>query len=366
MPDATLPAAVPARFSIRLIDWQRQHGRHHLPWQASRDAYRVWLSEIMLQQTQVATVIPYYERFLDHFPDVAALAAAPDGDVMALWAGLGYYTRARNLHACALAVMRDHGGAFPTDAATLETLPGIGRSTAAAIAAFSSGEHGAILDGNVRRVLARWAGIDGWTGAPAVEAKLWTLATSLLPPPEPGAIEAYTQGLMDLGATVCTRGRPACDACPLAADCVALRDGLTAKLPSPRPKKVIPTRSAAMLVVLHGDEVLLERRPPSGIWGGLWTLPEFADADALHTALARFVLDAVARPLTAREHQFTHFKLIFQPMLARLARKPALAAEPGQVWLALADAATAALPAPIKRLLLDLDASERGGLFGSE
>ncbi|WP_085317604.1 A/G-specific adenine glycosylase [Derxia lacustris] len=360
-----MPESRPS-FSARIVDWQRQHGRHHLPWQQSTDAYRVWLSEIMLQQTQVATVIPYYERFLARFPTVAALAAAPDGEVMALWAGLGYYTRARNLHACAIAVMRDHGGVFPTDAATLQTLPGIGRSTAAAIAAFSSGERGAILDGNVRRVLARWAGIEGWTGAPAVEARLWTLANSLLPPPAPGAIESYTQGLMDLGATVCTRGKPGCDACPLAADCVALRDGRTASLPSPRPKKAVPTRAAAMLIALHGDEVLLERRPPSGIWGGLWTLPEFADAPALATALARLDADAVARPLAPREHQFTHFKLSFVPMLARLVRKPTVAAEPGQLWLALADAADAALPTPVKRVLLDLHASERGGLFGSE
>ncbi|WP_028312210.1 A/G-specific adenine glycosylase [Derxia gummosa] len=355
-----------ASFSARLVDWQRRHGRHHLPWQQTRDAYRIWLSEIMLQQTQVATVIPYYGRFLERFPTVADLAAAPDGDVMALWAGLGYYTRARNLHACAIAVMRDHGGVFPTRAATLETLPGIGRSTAAAIAAFSSGERGAILDGNVRRVLARWAGIEGWTGAPAVEAKLWTLATEVLPPDEPGAIESHTQGLMDLGATVCTRGKPGCDACPLAADCVALRDGRTAQLPAPRPKKAIPTRSAVMLLALQGDDVLLERRPPSGIWGGLWTLPEFADEAALHAALARLDAEAVARPLAPREHQFTHFRLNFTPMLARLVRKPAGAEEPGRVWLPLADAETAALPAPVKRVLLDIDASQRGGLFGAE
>ena len=252
-------------FAPRLLDWHRQHGRHDLPWQQTRDAYRIWLSEIMLQQTQVATVIPYYQRFLARFPDIPALAAAAQDEVMALWSGLGYYARARNLHRCAQVLVTEHGGRFPEDAAIIAELPGIGRSTAAAIAAFAFGRHGAILDGNVKRVLTRVFGIEGFPGKPAVERELWALAESLLPPRD---IEAYTQGIMDLGATLCTRARPDCVTCPMRGLCVAERDGRQAALPTARPAKVVPHREAHYCLFSDGEHILLERRPPQGIWGG--------------------------------------------------------------------------------------------------
>ncbi|HEX5127493.1 MAG TPA: A/G-specific adenine glycosylase, partial [Rhodocyclaceae bacterium] len=252
-------------FAENLITWQRQHGRHNLPWQNSRDPYHVWLSEIMLQQTQVDTVIPYYQRFLANFPTVAALAAASSDAVLAHWSGLGYYARARNLYRAAQIVMEQHGGRFPDNSSALVQLPGIGRSTAAAIASFCFGERAAILDGNVKRVLTRQFGIEGFTGARAVEQSLWTLADSLLPVDN---IESYTQGLMDLGATICTRNKPICLHCPVAKTCVARQEGRQAELPAARPKRIIPQRSTAVLLLATDDAVLLEQRPASGIWGG--------------------------------------------------------------------------------------------------
>ncbi|HZX26470.1 MAG TPA: A/G-specific adenine glycosylase, partial [Telluria sp.] len=231
------PGEADPEFSAAVIAWQRAHGRHTLPWQNTRDAYRVWLSEIMLQQTQVAAVLGYYARFLERFPDVFELARAPSEDVMAHWSGLGYYTRARNLHACAKRVVEEYGGVFPADPALLAQLPGIGRSTAAAIAAFSYGARAAILDGNVKRVFARVFGIDAYPGEKKVEDALWARAEALLPA---DGIESYTQGLMDLGATLCTRGTPACERCPLAQRCVALATGRTAELPVRKPKKAVP------------------------------------------------------------------------------------------------------------------------------
>src|ERR1700760_3587800 len=248
-----------ADFSARLIAWQREHGRHDLPWQNTRDPYRIWLSEIMLQQTQVSTVIPYYGRFLARFPDVAALAAAPADDVMTLWAGLGYYTRARNLHRCAQVVVEQHGGRFPESVEELAELPGIGRSTAAAIASFAFGAGATILDGNVKRVLARVFGIEGFPGEKRVENAMWTLAESLLPDAANDAeVSAYTQGLMDLGATLCVRGKPDCLRCPFAADCVANVTGRQRLLPTARPKKTVPTRRTWMLVLRDGNAVMLE------------------------------------------------------------------------------------------------------------
>ncbi|MFI4888418.1 MAG: A/G-specific adenine glycosylase, partial [Burkholderiales bacterium] len=239
-------------FAARVIAWQRRCGRRDLPWQNTRDAYRIWLSEVMLQQTQVATVLPYFTRLVSEFPTVGALAAAPLSRVLELWSGLGYYRRAHHLHAAARTVADRHAGRFPSDAATLATLPGIGRSTAAAIAAFAGDERGAILDGNVKRVLARHRGIDGWPGAPRVEAGLWRVAEALLPDAANGAsnaIAAYTQGMMDIGATICTRSRPHCDACPVNDDCIARRDGRVDSLPSPRPRKALPQRSVAVLLL---------------------------------------------------------------------------------------------------------------------
>ena len=260
-------------FASALIAWQAQAGRKHLPWQGGRDPYRIWLSEIMLQQTQVATVIPYFERFVARFPDIRSLAQAPLEQVLELWSGLGYYSRARNLHRCAQVILIDHGGLFPRTPEQLVTLPGIGRSTAAAIAAFAFGHRAAILDGNVKRVLCRCFAIDGHPGTREVEQALWSLAESLLPDK---GIEAYTQGLMDLGATVCTRSRPACARCPFVDRCRARRLDRVAELPAPRPRRVARHQDVALLVIWSGGSVLLKRRPDRGIWGGLWSLPEVA------------------------------------------------------------------------------------------
>lgn len=372
---------VPPDFGARVVRWQRQHGRHDLPWQNTRDPYRIWLSEIMLQQTQVAAVIGYYHRFLSRLPTVAALAAASSDDVMALWAGLGYYSRARNLHRCARLVMEQHGGRFPTDPQVLVTLPGIGRSTAAAIAAFSAGVRSPILDGNVKRVFARCFGVHGHPGEKAVENRMWAMAEAALPPPGPDQADdmvAYTQGLMDLGATVCSRGKPACldDAsrCPLSDCCVARRDGLTDVLPTPKPRAAVPERSTVMLMLRHGGEVLLGLRPDSGIWGGLWSLPEIDapglpfDADeAEHAALAharRFGTPSRAAMVGELTHVFTHFRLLIRAIrvdMAALALHDGDTAAPGTGWrwLGLHELDALGMPAPVRKLL----ESQRGGLF---
>jgi A/G-specific adenine glycosylase len=342
-------------FAARLTAWQRDHGRHDLPWQASRDPYRVWLSEIMLQQTQVATVIPYYERFLARFPTLAALAAAAEDDVLALWSGLGYYSRARNLRRAAQAVVAEHGGELPRDPAALARLPGVGRSTAAAIAVFSFGARAAILDGNVKRVLSRCFGLDGDPAAAATQRRWWNQAEALLPHAQ---VPEYTQALMDLGATVCTRARPRCGACPVADLCVARATDRIAALPAARRRRALPEKTVRWLVVTSGRDVLLERRAPAGVWGGLWSFPELApEADAAAWLRERLDADcAAATPLAAVVHSFTHFRLQAQPLRVELARRPRQAAEPGWVWLALDDAAGAALPAPVKRLLRALAA----------
>ncbi|CAG2139486.1 Adenine DNA glycosylase [Cupriavidus yeoncheonensis] len=370
---------VPADFGARVVDWQRVHGRHDLPWQNTRDPYRIWLSEIMLQQTQVSAVIDYFQRFVAQLPTVQALAAAPADQVMALWAGLGYYSRARNLHRCAMQVVSDHGGRFPTDPAVLATLPGIGRSTAAAVAAFSAGVRSPILDGNVKRVFARVFGIHGHPGERIIEKRMWELAEAALPsagPRQADDMVAYTQGLMDLGATVCSRGKPACladaAACPLSADCVARRDGLTATLPTPRPRAAVPERSTVMVMVRHGRDVLLQLRPDSGVWGGLWSLPEMpvatvpfdaelAEDDALGYARA---FGEPARAALAGElvHVFTHFRLLIRAIRVDMAalslREPD--AGPAQRWLSLDDLDALGTPAPVRKLL---ELQARGGLF---
>ncbi|QJR13295.1 A/G-specific adenine glycosylase [Usitatibacter palustris] len=338
----------PESFSARVVRWQRRHGRHDLPWQGTRDAYRIWLSEVMLQQTQVTTVIPYYERFLARFPSVAALAAAPEDDVLALWSGLGYYARARNLHRAAKSVMTDHAGVFPTTFDALVALPGIGRSTAAAIAAFASGELRAILDGNVKRVIARHAGIGGDPASNAVVASLWEAAEARLPA---RAIESYTQGLMDLGATVCVVREPACATCPVALDCVARGEDRIAELPGRKRRRESPRRAIAMLVTLRAGEVLLEKRPAKGIWGGLWSLPEFpADQKP----------PAGARALAPFTHVFTHFTLDVTPWEIK-GTVPFL--EKGSVpffWLPLSELEGAALPAPVKKLLREVRSASAG------
>ena len=339
-------------FSHRLIAWQRQHGRHDLPWQNTRDPYRIWISEIMLQQTQVATVIPYFQRFMARFPDIATLAAADEDAVLTQWSGLGYYARARNLHAAARQVVAAHQSVFPETVAAIAALPGIGPSTAAAIAAFAFGVRGAILDGNVKRVLTRCFGIEGFTGDKAVEAKLWALAESLLPNTE---IERYTQGLMDLGATLCTRAQPRCGDCPLHTQCVARRDDRIAHLPTPKLKKMIPERATVMLILRRGNEVLLVKRPAQGIWGGLWSFPEVAPEAVLNRHLqTHFGVQAErVAPLAPLVHTFTHFRLTIRALVVWVG-KPG-AAHPGTMWLDRFDARGAALPTPVRRLLDLLD-----------
>jgi len=350
-------------FSAAVVAWQQAHGRHALPWQNTRDAYRIWLSEIMLQQTQVSAVLGYYARFLERFPTLLELAEAPSEEVMAQWSGLGYYTRARNLHACARRVVAEYGGAFPSDPRLLADLPGIGRSTAAAISAFSSGTRAAILDGNVKRVFARVFGVEQFPGEKKVEDSLWQRAEALLP--EQG-IESYTQGLMDLGATLCTRSRPDCARCPLQGRCVAFATHRTAELPVRKPKKIKPEKQAAMLVVIDAGEVLLVQRAPSGIWGGLMSLPELSghgacgavDQDALAAAARGFGEVEEVQALLPLVHVFTHYKLHIAPYKVALARRAATPIDHG--WWKLADIERAPLPAPVKKLLLELAAP---GLF---
>ena len=342
-------------FSTRVIRWQKVHGRNGLPWQDTRDAYRIWLSEIMLQQTQVATVIPYYERFLARFPDVGTLAAAPVDDVLALWSGLGYYARARNLHRAAGEVVARFGGAFPTVFDQLVTLPGIGRSTAGAIAAFAGAEQRAILDGNVRRVLARHAGIDGAPTSAATLGRLWAEAEARLPLE---GIEAYTQGMMDLGSDVCALRRPACLVCPVAADCIARREDRVDELPGRRSRGPVRRKRIAMLVVIARGEVLLEKRPPTGIWGGLWSLPEAeAGSDPARAASLWGLEAASVQALAPFEHAFTHYTLEVEPWRVEVGRQDTIAADRPATWMPLADLAGAALPSPVRKLLRSISAA---------
>jgi A/G-specific adenine glycosylase len=313
-------------FAQRVVAWQRAHGRHGLPWQGSRDPYRVWLSEVMLQQTQVGTVIPYYERFLQRFPDVQALARASQDEVLRLWSGLGYYARGRNLHQAAQRVAAD---GFPRTARDIEALPGVGRSTAAAIAVFAFGERAAILDGNVRRVLARCFADSG---------ELWPLAERLLPRRD---VEAYTQGLMDLGATVCTRAKPACERCPLAGLCEASRRGWQERLPAKKARAALPQKSVTWLVLRHRNRVLVERRPASGIWGGLWCFPSGGKR-------------AGERSLEPIEHGFTHFRLTIFPVVRQVNRA---LRRTGSRWMTLGALARAAVPTPVRTLIARLRAA---------
>lgn len=355
-------------FAAAVITWQKEFGRHSLPWQQTRDAYRVWLSEIMLQQTQVTAVIPYYHRFLDRCPTVFDLAKASSEEVMALWSGLGYYTRARNLHRCAKQVVEQYHGKFPSDPKLLQELPGIGRSTAAAIAAFSYGTQAAILDGNVKRVFARVFGVEGYPGAKAIEDQLWLRAQALLPEQN---IESYTQGLMDLGATLCTRSSPSCPRCPLRTKCVAYRDQRTSELPYKKPKSAIKEKQALMFLLRHQDKVLLEKRPDSGIWGGLLSLPEYQGMQLRQQSAQleeQQIFDVASKfaqqygniqeltVLPEMTHVFTHFRLSFKVVYVRIDPLWQSIQENATNWLAIRDSHQAALPAPIKSLLLRLAA----------
>lgn len=326
-----MAAGIGDRFATSLLSWFDQHGRKQLPWQQNPTPYRVWVSEIMLQQTQVATVIPYYERFMARFPAVAALAEAPADEVLHLWTGLGYYARARNLHRAAQTIVREHAGVFPRTLEAVEALPGIGRSTAGAVLALSLNQRQPILDGNVKRVLARYFGIRGFPGEQKIERQLWALADDCTPAER---VANYTQAIMDLGATVCVRSRPMCLACPLQADCVARRDGLQGELPTPRPKKIRPSRAAVALIARNASGgLLLERRPPSGLWGGLWTFPQFDTHDAaLAWVVERFGDIREPQPLGAYEHAFTHFDLTLHPLVVGVDRTAAVNDAERYVW----------------------------------
>ena len=330
-----------------VISWQRQHGRHGLPWQASREPYRVWLSEVMLQQTQVSTVLDYFPRFLARFPSVQALAAAPLDEVMALWSGLGYYSRARHLHRCAQVVVGEYGGAFPGHSAALAGLPGIGRSTAAAIAAFCFGERAAILDGNVKRVLTRALGFDGDLSLAVQEKRLWALADGLLPARD---VDTYTQGLMDLGATVCRQRRPVCERCPLAPTCVARTTGAPERFPVKTRRLKRGRRANALLVLRKGRRLLLVQRPETGVWAGLWSLPEFADLADLEALTQDWPGTGERMPIV--EHALTHFDWTLQPLAWTLpARGKPPADAPVGRWFSVQEALAMGLAAPVRRLL---------------
>lgn len=336
-------------FAQRLLDWFDHHGRHDLPWQHPRTPYRVWVSEIMLQQTRVETVIPYFERFTARFPDVQSLAAAPVDDVLALWAGLGYYARARNLHRCARTIVEDHDGHFPRERVALEVLPGIGRSTAAAILAQAHDAPEAILDGNAKRVLARHAAVNGWPGSTTSQKTLWREAEARTPA---SRCADYTQAIMDLGALVCTRSRPDCAACPVAEDCGARLQDRTAELPHPRPKRQRPTRTR-WAALLHAPEgIYLEQRPPSGIWGGLYTLPEAEDPEHLEAWVRSHWPRAEALAGDALSHGFSHYQLDLRVQRYRLpAGECGIMDAPGVIWYKPGQSRPAGIPAPIQGLL---------------
>lgn len=342
-------------FAAAVIAWQRRHGRHGLPWQRTRDAYRVWLAEVMLQQTQVGTVLGYYARFIDRFPDVRALAAAPLDEVLAQWSGLGYYSRARHLHRCAGIVVECHGGEFPRGAAALEKLPGIGRSTAAAIAAFCHGERAAILDGNVERVLSRVFGFDADLAVARHKAALWELAESLLPEKDLGA---YTQGLMDLGAQVCLRRQPRCDACPVQTRCVAQSVGRQHAFPVKTRRLRRGRRTSHLLWLEQGDRVWMIRRPPRGVWAGLWCWPEAADSATWRDLVATW--PGRGETVAPIDHALTHFDWRLEPLRWRLPTNlrvaPRRAIEntlPAGRWFTLHEASALGLPAPIRRWIED-------------
>jgi A/G-specific adenine glycosylase len=346
-------------FPRGLLAWFDQHGRKDLPWQHPRSPYRVWLSEVMLQQTQVRTVIAYFERFVAALPTLGALADAPLDRVLALWSGLGYYSRARNLHRAAKLCVERHEGDLPREIDALAALPGIGRSTAGAILAQAFGLRHPILDGNVRRVLARWHGVSGWPGEAAVQRELWTHADAHTPAER---VADYTQAIMDLGATVCVRSHPLCAACPVADGCVALRDGLTGELPTPKPSRERPTRETTMLIVRDADgRVLLEQRPPVGIWASLWSLPETSGTatapDVLHERYAVRAESSAA--LAGFVHSFSHYHLHVTPLVVAGTRLPRVAEEAGCGWYAREEWPALGLPSPVRKLLQTVFEDER-------
>ncbi len=335
---------MPVDWSGRVLRWFARHGRHDLPWQHPRSPYRVWVSEVMLQQTSVATVRPYFERFMSRLPDLAALAAAPEDELMALWSGLGYYARARNLHRAAKRIVHDLDGQMPGDMAALQALPGIGRSTAAAILAQAFDQPAAILDGNVRRLLARHAGVEGWSGQAAVQKALWQIAEQRLPDVQAAN---YAQALMDLGATICTRRRPMCERCPVNRDCQAYGSDRVDQIPAPRPRRARPRRAHWYLILRNAEaQILLEKRPAHGIWGGLWSLPEAKQTIEEFAPWAEQI-----RPLgDGLQHEFSHFSLTLQPVTGRV-REHFIADDGALSWHTVNAAVQLGLPQPIRRLI---------------
>ncbi len=339
-------------FSAAVLEWYYQHGRNNLPWQHPRTAYRVWVSEIMLQQTQVTTVIPYFERFMQRFPDIIQLAQAADDEVMHYWTGLGYYARARNLHKAAKTIMAQHGGEFPREFTEVQALPGIGRSTAGAILAQAFGQRHAILDGNVKRVLARYHGVEGWTGQARVQDQLWAYAEQHTPDQD---LPDYTQAIMDLGSAVCIRSRPHCAECPLSPDCQALKTDRVRELPSLKPRKSIPVKTTRMLVLLNKDKhIMLEKRPPAGIWGGLWSLPEIpleSDVKSHCQQQYQFEIQA-ADDSDSFRHTFSHYHLDITPCLVEVKNPDQCVMEAGRIlWYNTAQPDRLGLPAPVKMIL---------------
>ena len=340
-------------FAQTVVTWQKLHGRHDLPWQNTQDPYRIWLSEIMLQQTQVGTVIGYYERFLDRFPTLQDLAHASQEDVMPYWAGLGYYARARNLHRCAQVICEQHNGRFPPTAEEIMQLPGIGRSTAAAIAAFSTGQRSPIMDGNVKRVFTRCFGIYGETSSGPVDKILWKTAEEIVAQAPPSLdMAAYTQGLMDLGASCCSRSKPQCQRCPLVDRCFSHLNQQQQALPTPKRRARIPERECKMLILQNKNRVLLEQRPSPGIWGGLWCLPQFDTLDALRDYCAQRGQRVVARQkMAGLAHTFTHFKLHIEPWHIQCDLPGDATPRGDQQWFETAMLQDVALPAPVRKLL---------------
>lgn len=344
-------------FSSRVLTWFDTHGRKHLPWQQDITPYRVWVSEIMLQQTQVATVIPYFERFMQRFPSINSLAAAPEDDVLTLWTGLGYYARARNLHKAAKHIASEHQGQFPSDFDSVVALPGIGRSTAGAVLSIASGQSQPILDGNVKRVLSRYYAIEGWPGRRPVELQLWEKASENTPTHR---CDHYTQAMMDLGATVCTRSKPLCDQCPLQTECLAYAQGRQLEFPGKKPKKTLPVKSTAMLIPLFRGSVLLQKRSASGIWGGLWSFAEIGELENhLPLTLRQIIGEGTTlEVLPTFRHTFSHYHLDIQPRLLHCDSIRSLAGEPGFAWYEIGQPLSVGVPAPVKNILANIAAQQ--------
>lgn len=337
-------------FREAMIAWYHQHGRKTLPWQLDNSPYHTWLSEVMLQQTQVLTVIPYYQTFTERFPNIHALAQASIDEVLHLWTGLGYYTRARNLHKCANIISKDFQGQFPDSVVALEALPGIGRSTAGAILSLSMNKAAPILDGNVKRVFCRFYCIEGWSGEGKVQKQLWEIADTLLAQSD---VKAYNQSLMDLGANVCKRSKPLCESCPLAPQCLAYARKVQKDFPQSKPKKIIPTKHCYMLMLQKTDgSLLLEQRPNQGIWGGLWSFPEFESIEALENdCLKKNLRISKQIQLAEVKHTFSHFHLMIKPVLCHIKKEPANIAEKAQLWYHNHQSHSVGLASPVKKLI---------------